>query len=509
MRSNWFSTEGDRAVAIPLGRALVCFLLVLPWISPVAGGPSPAVEPWLVSVLVLAVAMLLSVPECFPRFTDVRLAWILAALFSAVFGMVQYAGLSESFAPWVNSAPSGLAYGNLRQRNQFAVLMVIGTAAVLAQRPAGRSTVLQATFLILLAAGNAISSSRIGALGLLVVCAAAVAGAREQRIARVKLCVVAVVAFFVVASTAPAALHALTGVHAQSLFARVSGDAGCSSRLVLWANVLALIDMKPWTGWGWGELDYAHYMTPYGGERFCDILDHAHNLPLHLAVELGIPVAILACALLLGFVIRRKPWAETDADRRLAWTVLGIVLLHSMVEHPLWYGPFMLAAVLCVVTLWPLTATPAADVSRPAARVGMLRAGVAVALVSAAAFVWWDYWRVSQIYLPPDRRGASYRDDTLSQVADTVLFRDQVRFAQLTTTPLSRDNAARMATLASDMLHYSPEPRVIEILIEALVMQGRDEEAADQLVRFQAAFPDRYRAWRERGALPPMGAGQG
>ena len=46
---------------------------------------------------------------------------------------------------------------------------------------------------------------------------------------------------------------------------------------------------SPWLGWGWGELDYAHYATLYDGPRFCDILDNAHNLPLHLAVELGIP----------------------------------------------------------------------------------------------------------------------------------------------------------------------------------------------------------------------------
>ena len=28
-------------------------------------------------------------------------------------------------------------------------------------------------------------------------------------------------------------------------------------------------------------MDYAHFVTLYPGERFCDILDNAHNLPLH------------------------------------------------------------------------------------------------------------------------------------------------------------------------------------------------------------------------------------
>ena len=35
---------------------------------------------------------------------------------------------------------------------------------------------------------------------------------------------------------------------------RPFGDApGCTSRRVLWSNVLHLIAQKPWLGWGWGS----------------------------------------------------------------------------------------------------------------------------------------------------------------------------------------------------------------------------------------------------------------
>ena len=46
------------------------------------------------------------------------------------------------------------------------------------------------------------------------------------------------------------------------------------------------------------------------------------------------------------------------------------------------------------------------------------------------------------------------------------LFREQVIFAQLNLTPLTADNAALVHALASWALHISPEPRVIEPLIE-------------------------------------------
>jgi hypothetical protein len=49
--------------------------------------------------------------------------------------------------------------------------------------------------------------------------------------------------------------------------------------------------------------------------------------------------------------------------------------------------------------------------------------------------------------------------------------------------------------MAQDMLHFSPEPRVVELLIESAVMLKLDEQAAFYLVRYQAAFPEAYARW--------------
>ena len=42
------------------------------------------------------------------------------------------------------------------------------------------------------------------------------------------------------------------------------------------------------------------------------------------------------------------------------------------------------------------------------------------------------------------------------------LFADAVRFAEVTSRPPTRDNAAWLLPAALETLHYSPEPRVIE-----------------------------------------------
>ena len=97
----------------------------------------------------------------------------------------------------------------------------------------------------------------------------------------------------------------------------------------------------------------------------------------------------------------------------------------------------------------------------------------------------------------------SYRDDTLNKIRGTWLFRNQVRFAELSVTTLKPENAVAMYAMARELLHYSPEPRVIEKLIESAVMLGRDDEALFYLARYRAAFPEDHARWAKEGKELP------
>jgi hypothetical protein len=114
---------------------------------------------------------------------------------------------------------------------------------------------------------------------------------------------------------------------------------------------------------------------------------------------------------------------------------------------------------------------------------------VGLVLLCGIGFAAWDYHRISQIYLPLEQRSAAYRDHTLEKIKSSWLFQNQVRFAELTITPLTRDNAERLNTLAHKVLHYSPEARVVEKLIESARVLGREDEALFFEERWRAAYP--------------------
>lgn len=461
--------------------------------------------------------------------------WMLAALLSSGIAFVQYFGVSPALQPWVNIAPLGEAFGNLRQRNHFATLANMGLAVAMfylvackhgwqldadnRQQRSGSNAAPSPTVVLaaamVLAAANAATLSRTGLFQLVALGMSLLVWRANLPRSSSWVFVVAVLSYAV----ASIALPMLIGrdPFADGIGSRFRNpELACAGRVLLWQNVLHLIAQKPWWGWGWGEVSYAHFITLYPAGRFCDILDNAHNLPLHLAVVWGIPAALIICGAVVFAVLRARPWRETMPDRQMAWAVLAMIGLHSLLEYPLWYGPFQIATALAIWILWRSRPQPASadgdtlqndstprrrNIPVPAMPAVLVGAGV---LLAALAYAAWDYRRVSQVYMVPSLRSAAYRDDTLRKVQDSWLFRKQVRFAALTLATVTPENAQGLNTMARELLHFSPESRVIEKLIDSDLVLGRRDDAAYFMLRYRNAFPAEYERWKSRNAATAL-----
>lgn len=371
-------------------------LLLAPWLVPPQGSPSPSIPPWLFSVACTGI-LLAILPALQPRrlawiatalaalilmrspgpealaaclalgiivgaaiiarasdervVTWVATAWLMAALLSAIIGLCQYFGVEQYFA-FMSPSANGDAFANLRQRNQFATLTNIGLAALIwldanQGGPQGLKRVGVPLAGALLALGNAASSSRTGLLGLLLIVGLDIYWGAWQKIALRRLLWSVVLSYVLAALVLPDLAGHAPGTSGILARFRDAGPA-CASRLTMWRDVLELTALRPWLGWGWGELDYAHFITPLASTRHCELVDNAHNLGLQLAVELGIPAAMLICGGLCWLIARGRPWREEDDTRRMAWAVVAMILLHSLLEYPLWYGPFQMALGLAV-----------------------------------------------------------------------------------------------------------------------------------------------------------------
>ncbi len=483
--------------------AAVISLLVVPWLIEPNAVPSPAAWQWFASAACMgAFLIFLPVPGSWAEPNGVRLiaaAWLVAALLNTVIAFMQYFGIDMHFS-WISQADPGTAFGNLRQSNQYATLTNIGLAAILwtlgqnlDQQKRGAQETLLHLIAAVLAAGNAASASRTGVIGILLLFGLTIGWHGVKSSLQRSVIATAMVVYGVSLLWLTWLNNGLAGARLIAKFQH--GDDGCSSRLLLWSNMLELIGKHPWSGWGWGELDYAHFITQYQGGRQCEMLDNAHNLPLHLAVELGLPVALICGTSIFWYVWRARPWSEENNSRKLAWSVLALIALHSMVEYPLWYGPFQMALALGIGLLWVTRPTVETVSALNIRKARHLQRGLALILVAFTAYGAWDYWRVSQIYLPPEQRAEAYSENTLEKIRGSWLFADQVRFAEYTLTPTTPENAGQLHEQGLKLLHFSPEPRVVEKLIENAVLLGQDEDARFYLSRYKSAYPQEHARW--------------
>ncbi len=418
--------------------------------------------------------------------------WAIAAALSSVIGLLQYFGHADALGPLAHVPEYlGEASGNLRQRNQLATLTSMGVVAIVCWARMGLQRPQAIAMLALVAMGNAASNSRTGLLQILLVTGLLLGWSwrdktQPQRLSwRLALWALGVYALAIWAL--PLLLSWNAGLDSSSALARLGAHDGCGSRKVLWRNVLELIAQKPWSGWGWGELKYAHYSASYSGERFCDILGNAHNGPLQLAFALGIPVAVLVTLSLLVLTVRMRPWQSRDIHAQLAWGVLAVVGLHSLLEFPLWYGPFQMAVLLCTVLLLRPQLNSSAMHQRVLPVVG-------TAILAATAFIAVDYARVRQIFIPASQRTGLWSGDALALAKSSVLFEATAQFAEFSVTPLTPENAARMLVSGQAMLHYSPEPKVIRKVIEAAEMTGDKVTAERHRALMKIAFPSEAEA---------------
>jgi O-antigen ligase len=496
----------------PIALAVVIFLSWL-W-----GTPSQllvGLYGWLFAMLALSLVVAISSSDVDSRLYK-SLAWgsLLAATASLLAAGLQFFDAEALVAPWASDSPAGEIYANLRQRNQFAGLCAMGwmillvvmsksndsdSGATKLNRITNIAVIVGVTVLSsLLALGNAMSGSRTGAVQWVAVGLLAWLWRYTGRGALPRGVFLGWVAYVFWLAWMPWMAQVADNATA-GLMGRLN-DHNAFSRLALWSNVLELISQQPLLGHGWRSLAYVHYATDFSGARFMEMLDNAHNLPLHLAVELGLPVALAFCGLVGWLIWKNRPWAETRADRQLAWGVLMVIGIHSLVEYPLWYGPFFMTAVICVGILcgdmWRNWLIAGTDTARRAIDLGVK--AFAVLLLFATAFVAFDYHRVSQIYLQPQERSSWYAADPLGAAKKAVLFQSHAKFAELQITPLSRESAPRVLALSSELVRWSPEPRIIEKLIESSTMMDLGDLAAFHLKRYKTAYPEAYALWAQR-----------
>lgn len=112
------------------------------------------------------------------------------------------------------------------------------------------------------------------------------------------------------------------------------------NRLNMWQQMLVAIKNEPWFGYGWNQVSVAQIENELEFSHY-EWTEHTHNFILDLFIWNGIPLGILITIILIYWLMQFVKIANTP-ENFLALSMVGVVLVHGMLEYPLEYAFFLL-----------------------------------------------------------------------------------------------------------------------------------------------------------------------
>lgn len=461
----------------PLAAALALLLAAVLW----SWGPGALPMGLALSAigLLLAAGLLLASgaaahgrPDAASAFGDFCLGWAVAGVFNVAIAVVQVFAPDWTDGDWIaTSGIPGRAVGNLRQPNHLSSLLLWSAIAVVGLAELGRlGRRWAAALFVALVFAVVLTASRTGTVSVVLLAVWALLDRRLSRPTRALLLAAPLV--YALAWLGMAEWAKLTqatfGGAARLAEADVSG-----SRFGIWRDTLALIRLHPWLGVGFGEFNFAWSLTPFP-HRPIAFFDHTHNLPLQLAVEIGLPLTALVLGLLLWGLVRAVRLCRQDDDatgigRRCATVMVLMIGLHSLLEYPLWYSYFLLPAAWAwgFAVGQPRAAPP---VAAPTAAPSPRFVAAAVAMVLAAVLSVLDYRSVAAIFSAAD--GQAPLAERIRRGQHSVLFAHHADYAAATTD--ADENDLRPFERAT---HYLLDTRLMMAWAKALARHGELDAA--------------------------------
>lgn len=513
----WAAVEKSPCIVWPLPAWAAVAVAVVPWLQWAAGQIRYLTDALLSSAYlgalgmsIAAAATLAAGPRRGQLLDGFAAACVAAAIVSTGMALYQWLEL-PAIEDWIAIVYQGRrAFANLSQPNQLATLLALGATGLLRWYEARRiGGAVAALALLWLGWGIVMTQSRTG---WMFVAMLAIGWVLLHRRARLRTSGWAVAVGVVVF----AALVWLNGP-LQNLWALDPGAAAAASavrteagpRPLIWRVLIEAAWQSPWFGYGWNQVVQAFYDTAGHMPASHTLPMHSHNLMLDLIIYNGIPLGVLLCLALAGWVLRTL-WRCRDADSWCLILALLALLAHAMVEYPLHYLYFLLPAGLLVGALEVMTAPAGASLSRMPQAPRLTLWLPALLMAGLVTWVGVEYLRAEEalrrLRFASARIGITMAD---LRPVELRLLDGWQAYYEASRLPLRQDMSEAELTLLADTTRRFPYPAALYRYARALVLNGRDLEAR---VVLQHACKGYYgpvqvalrESWQEQQANDPV-----
>lgn len=265
-----------------------------------------------------------------------------------------------------------------------------------------------------------------------------------------------------------------------------SGAGSVADRLGLWRAAWEIGLGQPFFGVGWGAFAgrYFQFVAEPGALAPAGLYNNAHNILLQVFAETGLAGLLLLLAPLLpwgGRVMRARP----DAGQWWLAALLGVFVLHSLLEYPLWYAYFLgIAALLLGFAGGPVFVPQLARLGRVFAATVILVGGYNL------AYLWTDYRQFEVLFRPsPEQLRSIDFPVVMSRLHRNTLLAPYVELASVFPLEVAEENLQGRLLLNGQVLRFTPVAVPVYRQALLLALAGKLPEAREQLARARRVYP--------------------
>lgn len=426
-------------------------------------------------------------------------AFVISAVCSVVVQLMQVGGVRLS--PWVMAMPvSGWSirpYANLGQPNQLALWITFGlSAAWYLFRKEKFSGVQAYAISAFLAFGLALTQSRIGWIILPAMFFLFIVSRRERNGSLWMSGISIALLYFFFVFGLPFLLAHFGQENSAGVVARIGGR---SERLGLYQHALHMLREHPLLGVGWGQFG-EHQVTIASQFSSATYSEHAHNIVMQFAAEIGVIATSLILAI-LGYWSFRVYLQTKDSDEIMfIFGCLVAIGVHSMVEFPLWYAYVLIPAAV-------LMGAADGQIWRGALLKINPLIGIAIfgTVLICSVFLIYDHNKVVNGFnqLRSAQSGKVGSQNITLQPSYTALPYFYRYFELMQIEPVEKMSLSDIQFLERWSLRFG-FVHIINKTAEVHALNGMEDRAVKDMITLQKLHPDRYPEyydyWHSKGA---------
>lgn len=264
----------------------------------------------------------------------------------------------------------------------------------------------------------------------------------------------------------------------------VSRSTSGLERIGMWQQLLAIIIQSPNFGYGWTQLNVAQ-MSAVGMSLEHPIWGYSHNVFLDFLVWNGIYVGGLLVVLILYFLLFNAIKVRS-IDSVILMSVVGVVVLHSMLEYPFAYAFFLFPLAFMLGFCYRNNI----DTNNSFIQNSILFKGLSYIVVALIFLTGYEYQKISKVYelMRYENVQLRVKDNQIEPKKSYLVLEGIHEYIWFVRYPLDKKMSELELERAKKVTYSKPEQPVLYRYMQILILNGELEQAHYILERYNVFF---------------------